>query len=43
MFIQCVQKVALHLQEVLGVMSVNVYRGLNWFNFICKHYLQICL
>jgi hypothetical protein len=41
--IQCVQKVALHLQKVLEAMSMSIYTGLNPFNFIRKHFLQICL
>jgi hypothetical protein len=41
--IQCVRKVAVHLQKVLEVMSTRVYTGLNPFNFIPKHFLQICL
>jgi hypothetical protein len=28
--IQCVRKVAVHLQKVLEVMSTSVYTGLNW-------------
>jgi hypothetical protein len=31
--IQCVRKVAVHLQNVLEVMSKSVYTGLNTFNF----------
>ena len=27
----------------LEVMSTSVYTGLNPFNLICKHFLQICL
>jgi hypothetical protein len=38
-FIQSVRKVAVHLQKVLAVMSTSVYRGLNPFNFIFKHFL----
>ena len=41
--VQCVRKVAVHLQKVLEVMSTNVYTGLNPFNFIRKHFLPICL
>jgi hypothetical protein len=41
--IQCIQKVTVHLQNVLKVMSTSVYTGLNLFNFIRKHFLQICL
>jgi hypothetical protein len=41
--IQCVRKVAVHLQKVLEVMSNSVHTGLNPFNFIRKHFLQICL
>jgi hypothetical protein len=40
--IQCVRKVAVHLQKLLKVMSTSVYTGLNPFNFIRKHFLQIC-
>jgi hypothetical protein len=40
--IQCVQKVAVHLQKLLEVMSTCVYTGLNPVNFIRKHFLQIC-
>jgi hypothetical protein len=42
-FIQCVRKVAVHLYKVLEVMSTSVYTGLNPFNFIRKHFLQICV
>jgi hypothetical protein len=28
---------------VLEVMSMSVYTGLNLFNFIHKHFLQICV
>jgi hypothetical protein len=41
--IQCVQKVAMHLQKVLEVMSMSVYTDLNPFNCIRKHFLQICI
>jgi hypothetical protein len=41
--IQYIQKVTVHLQKVLEVMSMSVYIGLNPFNFIRKHFLQICL
>ena len=41
--IQCNRKVAVHLEEVLEVMSTSVYTGLNPFSFIHKHFLQICL
>jgi len=41
--IQGVRKVAVHLQEVLEVMFTIVCTGLNPFNFIRKHFLQICL
>jgi hypothetical protein len=41
--IQCIWKVAVHLQKVQEVMSTSVYTGLNPFNFIHKHFLQICL
>jgi hypothetical protein len=40
--VECVRKVAVHLQNVLEVMSTSVYTGLNPFNFIRKHFLQIC-
>jgi hypothetical protein len=39
----CVRKVAVHLQNVLEVMSTDIYTGLNPFNFIRKHFLQICV
>jgi hypothetical protein len=39
--IQYVRKVAVHLQKVLEVMSTSLYTGLNHFNFIRKHFLQI--
>jgi hypothetical protein len=38
----CVREVAVHLQKLLEVMSTSVYTGLNPFNFIRKHFLQIC-
>ena len=38
-----VRKVAVHLKKVLEVMSTSVCTGLNPFNFIRKHFLQICL
>jgi hypothetical protein len=41
--IQCVRKVAVHLQKVVEVMYTSVYTGLNPFNFIRKHFLQICV
>jgi len=41
--IQCIWKVAVHLQKVLEVMSTSVYTGPNLFNFIRKHFLQFCL
>jgi hypothetical protein len=31
------------LQKVLEVTSTSIYTGLNPFNFISKHFLQICL
>jgi hypothetical protein len=40
---ECVRKVAMHLHKMLEVMSTSVYTGLNPFNFIRKHFLQICL
>jgi hypothetical protein len=30
-------------KKVLKVMSTRVHTGLNSFNFIRKHFLQICL
>jgi hypothetical protein len=43
-FVQiCVQKVTVHLQNVLEVMSTSVYTGLNPFNFIRKQFVQICV
>jgi hypothetical protein len=39
--IQCVRKVTVHLQKVLGVMFTSVCTGLNPFNFIRKHFLKI--
>jgi hypothetical protein len=42
-YIQCFRKVAVHLQKVLEVMSTSVETGLNTFNFIRKHFLQICV
>jgi hypothetical protein len=41
--IQCVRKVAVRLQKLLEVMSTNVYTGLNPFNFIRKHFQQMCI
>jgi hypothetical protein len=41
--IQCVRKVAVHLQKVLELMSTSICTDLNPFNFIRKHFLQICL
>jgi hypothetical protein len=41
--LQCVRKVAVHLQTVLEVMSTSVYTGLNPFNLIRKLFLQILL
>jgi hypothetical protein len=41
--VQCVRKVAVHSQNMLEVMSTNVYAGLNLFNFVRKHLLQICV
>jgi hypothetical protein len=38
----CVWKVAVHLSNMLEVMSTSVYTGLNTFNFILKHFLQFC-
>ena len=43
MLVHCVRKVAVRLQKLLEVMSTSVYTGLNPFNFIRKHFLQICL
>jgi predicted TIM-barrel enzyme len=45
-FVQCVRKVAVHLQKVPKVMYTGVYTGLNPFNpfnFIRKSFLQICV
>jgi hypothetical protein len=42
-YTQCVHKVAVHLQKVQGVMSTSVYTDLKPFNFIRKHFLQICV
>jgi hypothetical protein len=42
--IQCVRKVAVHLKKrLMEAMSTNVYTGLNTFNFIRQHFLQICV
>jgi hypothetical protein len=41
--IQCVQTVAVRLQKVLEVISTSVDTGLNPFNFVHKHFLQICV
>jgi hypothetical protein len=41
--VQCVRKVAVHLQKVLVVMSTSVHTGLNPMNFIRRHFLQICM
>jgi hypothetical protein len=41
--IHCIQKVAVHLSKVLDVMSTSIYTGLNLFNFIRKHFMQICI
>jgi hypothetical protein len=41
--IQCVRKIAVHLQNVLKVMSTSFYTGLKPFNVIRKHFLQICV
>jgi pilus assembly protein TadC len=38
-----VRKDAVHFQRVLEVMSTSVYKGLNPFNFIRKHFLHICV
>jgi len=38
-----VRNVTVHLWKVLEVMYMSVYTGLNPFNFIRKHFLQICL
>jgi hypothetical protein len=37
------EKVAVHLQKVLEVMSTGFYTGLKPFNFFRKHFLQICI
>jgi hypothetical protein len=39
--VHCVRKVTVHLQKLLEVTSTSVYTGLNPFNFIRKHFLQI--
>jgi hypothetical protein len=39
--LQCIQKVAVHLQKLLETMSTSVYTRLNLLNFIRKHFLQI--
>jgi hypothetical protein len=41
--IQYVRKVTVHLQKVFEVMYTSVYTGLNPFNFIRKHFMQICV
>jgi hypothetical protein len=41
--VQCVRKVAVHLYKVLKVMSTSVCTGPNLFNFIRKHFPQICV
>jgi hypothetical protein len=41
--LQGVRKVAVHLLQVLEVISTSAYTGLNPLNFILKHFLQICL
>jgi hypothetical protein len=41
--VQCVRKVAVHLQKVLVVMSTSVHTGLNPINFIRRHFLQMCM
>jgi hypothetical protein len=42
--VQCIQKVTVHLQTVLEVMSMSIYTGLNHLIvYICIHSLQICL
>jgi hypothetical protein len=41
--LQCIQEVAVCLQKVLELMSMSVCTGLNPFNFIPKHFLQICI
>jgi hypothetical protein len=40
---QCFRKVVVHLQSLLEEMFTSVYTSLNTFNFIRKHFLQICL
>jgi hypothetical protein len=42
-FIQCVRKVAVHLQKVLEVITTSVETGLNLFNFIRKYFVHICV
>jgi hypothetical protein len=41
--VQCVRKVAVHLQMSFEIMSTSVYTGLSPINFIHKHFLQICV
>jgi hypothetical protein len=41
--LQCVRKFAVHLQKMLEVMSTSFYTVLNTFNFIRKHFLQVCV
>jgi hypothetical protein len=39
--VQCVREVAVNLRKVLEVTFTSVYAGLNPFNVIRKHFLQI--
>jgi hypothetical protein len=41
--IECVRKVAVHLEKLSEVTTTSVYKGLNSFNFIRKHFRHICL
>jgi hypothetical protein len=41
--LQCVRKVAVHLSNVLEVMSTSIYTGLKPFTFIHKHVVHICV
>jgi hypothetical protein len=43
LIIQCVRKVAVHLQNVLEVIATKVYTDLNSFNHIRKNVLLICV
>jgi hypothetical protein len=41
--IQCVRKVTVDLRKVFEVTATSVYKDLKPFNFIRKHFLQICV